>query len=191
MYELIYDESAVFAKLNKTFADLGLPIKVEDYFDREMRCVAIVTNDNDLDKVINVLRREDIVLSVYTQATGLDWIPFINYVSTAKRDVMKALSLLESIQTEKRDVSDYLLHLYKSQAPVVGFFALFGLLIYGSFAVGLCVLSLQMFYVRRWIAAFLFAAFSVLFAAISFLVLRGLWRSRQEEGKEPIESKNL
>ena len=108
MFEIIYDVKTINVKLYKKFTELGIPLNLDYFTDRDLRCVGIATDKKYLNKAKKILNKANVENVIKLEPVELDWLPSIYYISVLQNDMLRAQALLENIKIKKLDIAEYL-----------------------------------------------------------------------------------
>lgn len=180
MFEIVYNVEVIHAKINKTFAELGIPLKSEDMVAVDMLCVSIVTEYDDLNKVQVILNQADIETSVIQVPIELDWLPCIYYINVPKNKVRNSISLLEHVTFQNIDISKYLGKLAASRLRFEKFFVWLGVLFIVSTIIMFICITLGSIEANRLDAVVLFGLLTIGYMMLGLLFIKEITKRKKK-----------
>jgi hypothetical protein len=177
MYAVVHDVAAFHQRLNKQFAEFGVHLRSEDLLVPEFRCVALGTDQAEIEQARTILHKEGIAATVTSVAIGLDWAPMLYYLCVPEGNVSSALAWLGVPPRGGMDLSRYLKGLTISRSRSERRWVRVALLLIAVWSVGVGILAVLTARQGRWDLAVLSGVLMLLFVGCGYMAFRASQRS--------------
>lgn len=187
MFEIVHDVEAFHEKLNKVFIAFGVPLKSEDLFTPDFRCVGIFTDKDNLYKAQSLLKEAGIETMVNTIPVELDWTSHIYYLNVRDGQILKALSFLERMKFQDLDISSYLENLAIARSRTEYLLIWSGLIFVSVVTIFMGFVTIDAIIMNRWASMILFGLLTIGLTIgcviIGYLLLKSLKEKRRDNSR--------